>query len=102
MGLEDIAKGAKKDQKEDDKEELEEELGVENVEDLERLDDRLSSMVNSLTTQDQEIEELENEINILKSALATALREIKQLKGEDIEMSEGEKPTTSEIKHRWQ
>lgn len=105
MGLDEITSNAKDDKEEDDLEEVKDELGVEHLEDMEDLDDRLKSVVNSMMTQDKKIEELENELMLTKKALSTALREIQSLQ-DKLDDGEGdeqvEESAEEDIKNRWQ
>lgn len=105
MGLDEITSNAKKDKEEENLEEVKDELGVEHLEDMEEIDDRINSIVDSMMTQDKKIEELETELLMAKKALSTALREIQGLqdKLDKIQSEdEGEESSEEDIKNRWQ
>lgn len=111
MGLEDIAKDAKEEQEESEKENLKEDLGVDDIEELEELDDRLQKAVESSMAQDKKIEDLENDILIIKKSISTVIRDIRELQGKANidpgddrwkEDDDEEEEEEEKVRHRWE
>lgn len=69
MGLDDLSNKAEKKAGEERVEELSEKLGVEDKEELERLDDRISTMSQIIVSQEQEIESMRHKIDSLEELL---------------------------------
>lgn len=69
MGLDDLVDGQEEDAKEKKISTKAEKLGVEDQEELDRLDDRLNRAVEGQINNDKRIEDLEEEVKMLKRAV---------------------------------
>lgn len=70
MGLDELADNKKEEQKNNKVEGLKEELGVEDKEDMQELDSRLSKALQMIITMDRRIEELEGRLAVIERALS--------------------------------
>jgi len=73
MGLDDIIDSGKEDAKESKVNELAEELGVEDKEDLEKLNNQMKTLSEIVISLDKEVEELREEVSALRSGVIQAL-----------------------------
>jgi uncharacterized coiled-coil protein SlyX len=76
MGLDDMGESARQSKDEEETEQLKEELGVEDKDDLERLEKRTQTQSKIEMALDSRVEELEKEVKVLRKALAAVIEEL--------------------------
>lgn len=75
MGLDDLVDDTKESKEKEEVNTLSEELGVDDLEDLEKVDGRLQDLFQIMISQDRRIEELEDDIRVLKSLVKTHIKQ---------------------------
>lgn len=88
MGLNDLGENEKERVQEEQSEELATELGVEDKEDLERLDDRLNTLLELTNSNGKRLEEVENDMRTYKRMVTQLMDRVAALEGGDQEDEE--------------
>lgn len=78
MGLDDLTDEVEGEVAESEVEELTDKLGIEDKQELEELDDRLSTMFSMYSSLASTVDEIEKEVKIHKKVLGTVLEELEE------------------------
>lgn len=77
MGLGDIAQDKKKESKKEATSEIADELGIEDKDELEKMDGRLGRILSIVVSLDKKVEVLEDKIELVKEKQDEILEEVK-------------------------
>lgn len=83
MGLDDLSEDAKESAEQDRVEEMKDKLGVESMEDLDQMENRIQNLAESSMSADKQIEALVDEVTVLKGAVAELIRRVNELEDEE-------------------